>query len=79
MRLSPSGSLSVDKQVRVESVRTPEVGAMDTLDRIGERLSNVTVVLFESVPPLESLTVAVQEMMSVGIAEVVDRSSVAPE
>ena len=45
---------------------------------MGIRLSIVTVVLEESLPPFESATVAVQVITSVGIAEVVERSKLAP-
>jgi hypothetical protein len=51
---------------------------MLTAVTLGERLSTVTVVLSELVPPLLSVTVDVQVIMSVGIADVVERSKLAP-
>ena len=59
-------------------VNTPVEGAMAMLLTEGARLSTVTVVLSEAVPPFESVTEAVQVTMSVGMAEVVERSKLAP-
>ena len=65
-------------QVKLELVNTPVLGLTPTLTTEGERLSMLTAVLDEAVPPLESLTDAVQVTTSVGIAPVLDKSSVAP-
>ena len=80
-RCSYSGShMYVHVHVRdmVVLVNTPVEGAMAMLLTFGARFSTVTVVLSVAVPPFESVAVAVQVTMSVGIAEVVERSKLEP-
>ena len=64
--MSPSSSEAVPEQVRVEVVYTPVLGLMVTESTVGAVLSTVTEADPASVPPSESVAVAVQVMVSSG-------------
>ena len=51
-------------QVKVLPTTMPVLGLIDTLAKLGERLARVTEPEALSLPPLESLTVAVHTMLS---------------
>ena len=72
--------MAVAEQVKVELVVTLELGNTVTADKTGAVLSTLTLSVLESVPPSESVAVAVQVIVSDGEAvEVVNvRLELAP-
>ena len=64
--MSPSASVAVAVQVKLVSVSTPVLGAMETEVTSGLVLSTVTESVPVSVPPSSSVAVAVQVMASPG-------------
>ena len=78
MRVSLSASLDVEEHVSVVPTCTLVLGLILILDTAGFRLLIVRFCVSVAVPPLESVMVAVQVIMSVGAAKVESSASVEP-
>jgi hypothetical protein len=66
--VSPSASVAVAEQVKVELVVTPELGETVGPEMTGAVLSTLTLSVSESLSPEPSVAVAVQVMESLGEA-----------
>ena len=71
-------SVAAAEQVNVVPVKTPVLGLITAgLEKVGDVLMTVSVVVLCPIPPLESVAVTVQRRTSVGDIDVVDRFKVA--
>ena len=68
LTLCPSGSEADAEQVKVVPTTKPLKGLMETLETLGARLLSVFEPESLSLPPLGSVTVAVQVMLSPTLA-----------
>ena len=66
--LWPSVSLAFPLHDKVVVGKTPVFGEIATPVKVGARLLIVTLELAVSIPPLESVTVALQTIVSAGLA-----------
>ena len=73
--ISPSGSLSLERQVTVSPMATLLTSKVSE-SMLGGRFPTVAVLVLVAVPPEESVTVSVHAMVSLGLAWTVSKRSV---